>query len=97
MTLQYLPPDRLGLGAEELPRSSWPRPRRHLPPFHDGFTDYVRAVAPGVYVGCGPACSPPTAPPQPPALCGALAVMPGAYGVPVAPHARAATLSDGLL
>lgn len=53
MTLQYLPPDRLGLGAEELPRSSWPRPRRHLPPFHDGFTDYVRAVAPGVYVGMG--------------------------------------------
>lgn len=53
MTLQYLPPDRLGLDREDLPRSAWPRPRPHLPPFHEGFTDYLRAVAPGVYVGLG--------------------------------------------
>ncbi len=55
MTLQYLPPDRLGLAPDELPRSAWPRPRAHLPPFHEGFTDYLRAVAPGVYVGWVPA------------------------------------------
>ncbi|KAL4447433.1 hypothetical protein ABPG75_004652 [Micractinium tetrahymenae] len=53
MTLQYLPPDRLGLNRDDLPRSLWPAPRPHLPPFHEGFTDYLRAVAPGVYVGLG--------------------------------------------
>lgn len=53
LTLRYLPPDQLGLSREDLPRSRWPQPRRHLPPFHEGFTDYLRAVGPGVYVGLG--------------------------------------------
>ena len=54
LTLQYLPPDSLGLrggGAADLPRSWWPAPAAPLPPFHEGYTDYLRAVAPGVYVG----------------------------------------------
>jgi hypothetical protein len=51
MKLEYLPPSRLGLAKEDVPRSRWPAPRAHLPPFHDGFTDYLRAAAPGVYVG----------------------------------------------
>ena len=51
MVLRYLPPEQLGLAADDRPRSLWPRPRAHLPPFHDGFTDFLRAVAPGVYVG----------------------------------------------
>ncbi|KAI3429313.1 hypothetical protein D9Q98_005408 [Chlorella vulgaris] len=53
VTLRYLPPQQLGLSRDDLPRSGWPQPRAHLPPFHDGFTDYLRAVAPGVYVGLG--------------------------------------------
>jgi hypothetical protein len=52
LTLKYLPPQQLGLERDDVPRSRWPPPRRQLPPFHDGFTDYLRAVAPGVYVGC---------------------------------------------
>ena len=51
MRLDYLPPQQLGLARDDLPRSMWPTPRPHLPPFHEGFTDYLRAVAPGVYVG----------------------------------------------
>ncbi|KAI7838681.1 hypothetical protein COHA_007483 [Chlorella ohadii] len=53
MMLQYLPPDQLGLSKDDLPRSLWPAPRPQLPPFHEGFTDYIRAVAPGVFVGLG--------------------------------------------
>ncbi|EFN59920.1 hypothetical protein CHLNCDRAFT_49358 [Chlorella variabilis] len=53
MRLDYLPPQQLGLARDDLPRSMWPTPRPHLPPFHEGFTDYLRAVAPGVYVGLG--------------------------------------------
>lgn len=51
MVLQYLPPEELGLGPADLPRPRWPAPGPQLPPFHEGFADYVRAVAPGVYVG----------------------------------------------
>ena len=51
VTLRYLPPEQMGLKQADLPRSAWPPPRAQLPPFHDGFTDYLRAVAPGVYVG----------------------------------------------
>lgn len=29
----------------------WPRPRRPLPPFNEGFTVFVRAAGPGVYAG----------------------------------------------
>ena len=57
MVLEYQPPEELGLLREDLPRPGWPRPAPHLPPFHDAFTDYVRAVAPGVYVGCACASS----------------------------------------
>lgn len=45
LMLQYLPPDELGLTKDDLPRSVWPQPRQHLPPFHEGFTDYVRVVS----------------------------------------------------
>ena len=51
VTLRYMAPQQMGLAREDLPRSAWPSPRTQLPPFHDGFTDYLRAVAPGVYVG----------------------------------------------
>lgn len=51
MVLRYLPPQALGLSRADLPRGLWPNPRPQLPPFHEGFTDYIRAVAPGVYVG----------------------------------------------
>lgn len=51
MVLRYLPPEDIGLGKSDLPRNMWPAPGRQLPPFNEGFTDYVRAVAPGVYVG----------------------------------------------
>lgn len=49
--LQYQGPEELGLSQGDLPRPRWPRPAPHLPPFHEAYTDYVRAVAPGVYVG----------------------------------------------
>lgn len=51
LRLEYLAPEDLGLSKSDLPRGLWPAPKRHLPPFHEGFTDFVRVVAPGVYVG----------------------------------------------
>jgi hypothetical protein len=43
------------LGASDLPERGWPAPDPgHMwSPFSLGRTDFVRAVAPGVYVGCG--------------------------------------------
>ena len=38
MALEYSPPERLGLAHADLPRSAWPRPRRHFWPF--GATSY---------------------------------------------------------
>ena len=33
VALEYLPPERLGLAQADVPRSTWPPPRRHLWPF----------------------------------------------------------------
>ena len=53
LSLEYLDPPDLGLAAEDVPRSAWPRPRRQLPPFAERWTDYLRVAGPGVYVGAG--------------------------------------------
>lgn len=37
----------------DLPDSSWPRPRPHRYPFNGSLVDYMRPIAPGMFVGCG--------------------------------------------
>jgi hypothetical protein len=52
-TIEYLDPEDLDLMPEEIPRASWPGPKRQRAPFDEGFVDYVRLVGPGVVVGMG--------------------------------------------
>lgn len=53
LVLRLPPPEQLGLGSDDVPRSVWPRPPRSapLPPFGGGLVGCVRAAGPGVYVG----------------------------------------------
>lgn len=53
MTVSYEEPEALGLGDDDIPRPGWPRPRRQRRPFDAGYTEYVRAAGPGVFVGVG--------------------------------------------
>lgn len=53
MVIRYEDPEGLPFRNEDIPRSSWPKPKRQIKPFDLGYTDYVRAVGPGVFVGVG--------------------------------------------
>lgn len=52
LRLRLVPPEQLGLAADDVPRSAWPRPRPGLlPPFQHGAVAYLRVAGPGVFVG----------------------------------------------
>ena len=53
ISLEYLPVEKLKLPGDHLPVSSWRPPKDPRFPFGGGLVDYLRLVAPGVYVGVG--------------------------------------------
>lgn len=53
IALEYLPVSKLELWGDQLPVSSWRTPEDPRFPFGGGLVDYLRLVAPGVYVGVG--------------------------------------------
>ena len=53
MVITYEEPEALALSEADIPSRSWPRPRRPRRPFDAGYTDFIRAAGPGVFVGLG--------------------------------------------
>lgn len=53
MKIEYINPDELPFTSDDIPKSAWPRPREPPFPFNKGYTDYIRAAGPGVFVGVG--------------------------------------------